>query len=512
MKSLFCLFCSFSLFFVLSAQDKPNILIIYADDLGYGDVQCYNPERGKIKTPHLDQLAAQGIRFTDGHSSSGVCSPSRYALLTGRYHWRSYLQKSIVGLWGRPAILPDRMTIAHLANQKGYETHCIGKWHLGWDWKISAEQKKYFRFDKKKQPKVTDEHRHAWSEVFSKPIEGGPASVGFDHYFGVDVPNWPPYCYIEGKKTVGIPTTTLDMELFKNHQASNQGPALENWTLEPTLPALRDRVIKVIENQSEGSAPFLIYMPLTTPHTPLSVNDEWKGKSGINPYADLVMETDDVVGKVIAALKKNGQYENTLIFFTSDNGCAHYIGVKEMEEKHGHYASGPLRGYKSDVWEGGHRVPFMVSWPKVIQAGQVNHQLVHQADIFATIAEVIGQDIPDHAGEDSYSMMPILRGEDKPIREYAVSCSIGGVPAIRQNNWKLIFHKGSGGWTKGSNGDEFQLYDLSKDLGEQNNLIDKFPERAKLMQDYFEEIITKGRSTPGTEQKNDVKVIRYGKN
>lgn len=491
------------------AQDKPNILIIYADDLGYGDVQCYNPERGKIKTPHLDQLASEGIRFTDGHSSSGVCSPSRYALLTGRYHWRSYLQKSIVGLWGRPAILPDRITIGHVAKSKGYHTHCIGKWHLGWNWNIPAAQKKFFKFNKKEKPKLTDEHRQAWQEVFSKPIAGGPISVGFDEYFGVDVPNWPPYCYIEGNKTVGIPTTTLDMELFKNHQASNQGPALENWTLEPTLPALRDRVIKVIEKQSDASDPFLIYMPLTTPHTPLSVNDEWKGKSGINPYADLVMETDDVVGKVIQALKDNGQYENTLIFFTSDNGCAHYIGTKEMEEAHGHYARGPLRGYKSDVWEGGHRVPFMVSWPKVIKPGQVNHQLVHQADIFATIADVIGYDIPDHAGEDSYSMLPLFKGENKAIRQYAVSCSIKGVPAIRNNNWKLIFDKGSGGWTKGGGKHACQLYNLSEDLAEQNNLVDQFPERVNEMQAVFEKMITEGRSTLGTPQKNDVTVKKY---
>jgi arylsulfatase A-like enzyme len=502
----FCLSC----LGVLSAQDKPNILIIYADDLGYGDVQCYNPEKGQIKTPHLDRLAAEGIRFTDGHSSSGVCSPSRYALLTGRYHWRSYLQRSIVGLWGKAAILPNRTTIGHIAKEKGYKTYCIGKWHLGWDWNIPADQKKYFQFSKKKPTEVTEEHLEAWREYFSKPIEGGPLSVGFDRYFGVDVPNWPPYCYIEDKKTIGIPVTILDPELLKNHQASKQGPALENWTLEPTLPALKDRVVQVIENQSEDSKPFMIYMPLTTPHTPLSVNEEWKGKSGLGLYGDLVMETDDIVGQVIKALKENGQYENTLIFFTSDNGCAHYIGVKDMEEK-GHYASGPLRGYKSDVWEGGHRVPFIVSWPNVIKSPGVNHQLVHQTDIFSTIAEVIGYKIPDHAGEDSNSMMPLFHGENKPIREYAVSCSIKGTPAIRHNNWKLIFDAGSGGWTGGKSDEKLQLYNLEEDLSEQNNLYSKFPEKAKAMQAAMEKFITQGRSTPGEVQENDVKVIRYYK-
>jgi arylsulfatase A len=220
---------------------KTNIVVIYADDLGYGDVQCYNPKRGKIPTPNIDRLAAAGMRFTDAHSSSGVCSPSRYTLLTGRYHWRTRLQAGIVGLWGVPLIAPDRLTIAELAKRHGYRTACIGKWHLGWDWSIPPESKKYFLtggYGGKKDITATDAHLAAWRAVFSKSIEGGPVTRGFDEYFGTDVPNWPPYCFIENNRTSGMPTEFAAPALFRRNQASVQGPALKDWTLEPILPAL----------------------------------------------------------------------------------------------------------------------------------------------------------------------------------------------------------------------------------------------------------------------------------
>ncbi|MGB1925298.1 MAG: sulfatase-like hydrolase/transferase, partial [Rubripirellula sp.] len=219
----------------LNATD-PNIVIIYADDLGLGDVQCYNPNRGKIPTPNIDQLAHQGMRFTDGHSSSGVCSPSRYTILTGRYHWRSRLQSGIVSLWGKPLITPDRVTLGSLAKQKGYHTACIGKWHLGWDWPISEANQPFFKttgYNGKKEMVATAEHRRAWNETFSQTIEGGPLAVGFDDYFGTDVPNWPPYCFIKNNRTVGIPSEYADPNLFIKNQASQQGPALRDWSLEP---------------------------------------------------------------------------------------------------------------------------------------------------------------------------------------------------------------------------------------------------------------------------------------
>ncbi|MBM3855957.1 MAG: arylsulfatase, partial [Verrucomicrobia bacterium] len=388
-----------------AAAAKPNIVVILADDLGYGDVQCYNPERGRIPTPHLDRLAAQGMRFTDGHSSSGVCSPSRYALLTGRYHWRTRLQNGIVGVFGEPLIAPDRLTIASLAQQRGYRTAAIGKWHLGWDWPIPPAQAALFRSVSKAAAAASEAHRAAWREVFAQMIPGGPTTRGFDLYFGTDVPNWPPYCFIENSRTLGIPSTLLPAPLFQNHQASLQGPALEAWTFEPILPALRDRAVRFIAESASQAKPFLLYLPLTTPHTPLAVNAEWRGRSGLLPFADLVMETDAVVGRALAALEENRVTDNTLVLFTSDNGCAPYIGASELERM-GHFPSGPLRGYKASMYEGGHRVPFIVRWPGVVRPGSVCDQLVHQADVIATLADILGSSLPANAGEDSFSLLP----------------------------------------------------------------------------------------------------------
>jgi len=488
----------------------PNIVIILADDLGYGDVQCYNRQRGKIPTPCIDRLATQGMRFTDAHSSSGVCSPSRYTLLTGRYHWRTRLQSGIVGVFGKPLIAPDRLTVAGLARQHGYRTACIGKWHLGWDWPIPKDQAGLFRVGKGKDDEAppTEAHQAAWREVFSKPIPGGPTARGFDEYFGTDVPNWPPYCFLENDRTVGIPSRFLPRPLLKNHLASMQGPALADWKLEPILPTLGDKASQFILRQAAARRPFFLYLPLTAPHTPLAVIEPWKGRSGLLPYADFVMETDAVVGRVLDALEQSGASDNTLVIFTSDNGCAPYIGAKELQAK-GHYPSGPLRGYKSDAFEGGHREPFIVRWPGVVRPGTVCEQLVEQADLMATFAEMFGDRLSENAGEDSFSLMPLLRGDDRPVRQHAVSTSMAGVPAVRQGRWKLILAKGSGGWSKEEVKEPVQLYNLDDDLGERTNLALQYPERVAQMKALLEKLITDGRSTPGAAQKNDVEVRRY---
>lgn len=485
---------------------RPNVVVILADDLGYGDVQCYNPQRGKIPTPNIDALAAQGMRFTDGHSSSGVCSPSRYTLLTGRYHWRTRLQSGIVGVFGAPLIAPDRLTIAGLLQQQGYRTACVGKWHLGWDWPIPPDQAERFRA-KPQGDSVTppEDQKQLWNEVFSQPIAGGPTARGFGSYFGTDVPNWPPYCFLENDRTLGIPSEFLPARLLKNHQASLPGPALPDWKLEPILPTLGDRACAFIESSAKQTEPFFLYLPLTSPHTPLAVTEPWKGKSGLNTYADFVMETDAVVGRVLAAIEKSGAASKTLVVFTSDNGCAPYVGAAELE-KMGHFPSGPLRGYKADVWEGGHRVPYIVRWPGVVKAGSVCGQLVQHADLLATCAEIVGRKLPDTAGEDSVSLVPLLRGGDKPVRESAVNCSAGGLLAIRQGSWKLIFGPGSGGWGQGRDSQLGQLYNLAEDLAETKNRYAEKPEVVAELTALMERVVSQGRSTPGATQANDLPV------
>ncbi len=512
---LFLFALSFCFWSTLSAGEnkaKPNVVIVLADDLGFGDMQANNKDRGKIPTPNMDKLAAEGVRFTDAHSSSGCCSPSRYTLLTGRYHWRTRLQQGIVDVWGKPLISQDRLTIASMAKSQGYATACIGKWHLGHDWPIPPDLKPNFiGFGGKAggggdiSTNVTEENRKAWQQVFSQRIAGGPTERGFDHYFGTDVPNWPPYCFIDGDKTVGIPTELLPPSKLLKNLASLQGPALPDWQLENVLPALISRAEQFIQAQAKAKRPLLLYLPLTSPHTPLSVNPQFKGKSGLKgDYGDFVVETDAALGRVLTTIQEAGIEDNTLVIFTSDNGCASYIGVKQMESE-GHYPSGKLRDYKASVYEGGHRVPFVIKWPGVTPGGTVCHQLVHQADIMATLAEILQFKLPENSGEDSFNIMPLIRGEQQTIRQYAISTACGGTPSIRDGSWKLVLEADKDAPVP------VQLFDLSQDLGETSNLALKYPERVKSMQDTFEQIIIRGRSTPGQPQKNDIKVVRYPK-
>jgi arylsulfatase A len=408
----------------------PNVVIILADDLGYGDVRVNNPDRSRLATPHLDGLAAAGMRFTDGHSSSGVCSPSRYALLTGRYHWRTRLQNGIVGQWEAPLIAPDRLTIGRLAQQAGYRTAAIGKWHLGWDWPITPEERPAFgRITRQEQAQgkiPTADQQAAWRAVFSRELPGGPTTRGFDLYFGTDVPNWPPYAYLENNRVLGMPDELLSLTLVERPLASQPGPAIPGWTFEPILPTLIDRAASFVQDCAAQRTPFLLYLPLTTPHTPLAVNAPWRGKSGLQQdVADLILETDAEVGRLLQTLDDSGVTENTFVLFTSDNGFAATFGARELEAQ-GHFPSGPYRDYKTSVYEGGHRVPFFIRWPGVVTPGSVCSQLVHQADVMATLAEILGSTLPETAGEDSFSLLPLLRGGQTPIRQHAVSCAANG--------------------------------------------------------------------------------------
>ena len=503
-KHLFQLFAIACLVFGgdVYAQKRPNIIIILADDLGYGDVQCFNPG-GKIRTPNIDRLAAAGMKFTDAHSSSGICTPSRYSLLTGRYHWRSRLQEGIVEKWERPLITPERTTIADFARQNGYQTAAMGKWHLGWNWPIDEQDRHHFtQFgsfegrpkNPEAQPVATEEDRAAWSRAFARPIKGGPLAVGFDTYFGTDVPNWPPFCFIRDEKTIGIPTEFLKQPLVTINQASFQGPALKDWKLELILPELEKEAVNYITKHASSSKPFLLYLPLTSPHTPLAIIEKWRNSSGLNnDYADFVIQTDATVGRILDALKQTGLENNTLVIFTSDNGCGSYIGVKDLEAR-GHYVSGGLRGYKGDVWEGANRVPFIVRYPGVAKAGSVCDKLVMQADFMATIAEIVGKKLPDNVGEDSYSFLPLLKGSNKATRENAIYCRFDGLQAIRKGEWKLVCTATP------------QLYDLKTDIAETKNVAAENPKIVEELLLLRKKLISEGRSTTGAHQRNDVTV------
>lgn len=498
------------------------------DDMGYGDVSCLNPQ-GKIKTPNIDRLAKEGMVFTDAHSSSAVCSPSRYSVLTGRYNWRSTLQKGIVGLYADPLITADRLTVPGFLKQHGYHTACIGKWHLGQGWDFDVNENDFYPGSNtgpcNTRPdadiEATSEQKELWQDAFSKPTVGGPTRCGFDYYFGVDIPNWPPFCFIENDRTVGIPSGFLPSRLVGDNLAGMSGPAMPYWNFEQLLPTWAKKADRYIGDQARTQQPFFLYLSLTSPHTPLAVNKPWIGSSGLNNiYADLVIETDDVFGRVLDSLETHGVADNTLVIFTSDNGCAHYIGTSEDGRGHGekalepqgHFPNGPYQGYKTDIWDGGHRIPCLARWPGVIEPGTVCNDIVCLSDLMATCAEILGEDLPDNAGEDSQSMMPLFRGIGGTGRRTVVHHSIDGKFAIRDGRWKLVLCPGSGGWAL-NDADAakaglplIQLYDMADDPGERNNLHTQHPDKVREMLATLKTCVADGRSTLGPKQENDVPV------
>jgi arylsulfatase A len=465
---------------------KPNIIIILADDLGYGDVQSLNPVRGKIKTPHLDQLAAQSMVFTEAHSGSSVCTPTRYGVLTGRYAWRTRLQKAILQNDSPPLITAERLTVPKLLQAHGYQTAGFGKWHLGRDLPVQ------------------DGH-----VLIDQPIGNGPVTRGFDSYFCSDLRFFAPFMFVENDRFVGPPL----LNYTKMGAKYGSGTSLKQDDFGHILPTVVDRAIAKLDRFARGKDPFFIYLAPCAPHDPFVPTAEWKGKSGLGDYADYVMETDFEIGRFLKMLDQTGLATNTLVFFTSDNGCAPYAGVKPMEAK-GHYPSANARGYKSDIWDGGHHVPFLVRWPGTVKAGTTSAQTICLTDLLATCADVLGAKLPAHAGEDSVSLLPILKGQSQPPKHDAVvHHSIDGAFAIRQDNWKLIFTAGSGGWSTPKTGSKqaqdmppVQLYDLIADPAEQSNIQAANPTVVKRLTILMEKFIANGRSTPGDPQKNDVPV------
>ena len=480
--------------------NKPNIIVVLADDLGYGDVHCFDPQYAKIPTPCVDRLAQQGLSFTDAHDGASLCTPSRYALLTGRFSWRTPLQRQVMDAYGAPLIAPDRLTLPRMLQQQGYQTACFGKWHLGWDWALRQKDGSIARAPKNQFLRC---RREEWNPVFEESIAQGPITRGFDYYFGVDTPNGTPHTFIENDRMVVNPT-----------KQDKWGVSAPGWREDRMLPTILEKTESYIAERAREKKPFLLYLALTSPHTPIAPSEPFVGKSGINREADFIMETDAALGRVVTALEKTGQADNTIVIFTSDNGHAGYLDLKPYE-KVGHRVSGPYRGYKNDLTEGGHRIPLVVRWPGVVKPATRSGQMVCLSDLMATCAEMFQVKLPDNAAEDSVSFLSLLQGQDAPTRRYLVNQCYSTPPlAIRDGPWKLGMCPGYGPGLQGLTMEDairrgispVQLHNLVDDPGETTNLATQHPEIVQRLRAQLEKYISEGRSTPGMPQKNDVEV------
>ncbi|MGY8644010.1 MAG: sulfatase family protein [Verrucomicrobiales bacterium] len=458
------------------AAKKPNIVYIICDDLGYGDIQCLNPESGKIATPCADKLASEGMIFTDAHSGSSVCTPTRYGIMTGRYSWRTRLQKGVVTGFAPCLIDEDRPTVASFLKSQGYATGIVGKWHLDFQYLDPEAGKAYTAKDHKTPP-------------IGAKIPDGPLHRGFDYYHGF-------------------------------HHARNMDAVIENDRVIAhdneinMLPRLTRKSVEFIENHAGNPKPFFLYVPLGSPHTPIVPSKPWQGKSPLGPYGDFVMETDNVVGEISKALEKSGVADNTIVIFTSDNGCSKAAKIGDLAKK-GHIVSAHLRGSKADLWDGGHRIPFFVRWPCKIEAGSTSDQLICLTDLFSTTGQIIGATVPEGTCEDSVSFLPALsRDPIESTRAGVIHHSISGHFAYRQGKWKLLLARGSGGWSSPGEKEAAkkgapvaQLYDLEADPGETTSLVDKEPEVMAHLLALLKKDVFGGRSTEGAKAKNDVEEI-----
>jgi len=483
------------------ASDLPNILIILADDLGYGDVSCFN-ENSKVNTVHLDELASGGMIFTDAHTSSSVCTPTRYGILTGRYNWRSRLKSSVLSGKSKALIPAERTTLASLLKEQGYHTAFIGKWHLGWDWAIMDPA----HFNE------SDLNFGQFEEIdFTQPISNGPGSLGFDYSYGHSGSlDMAPYVYVENSRVTALPdrvTGNSDSYAFWR-----EGPTGKDFIHEEVTPNFFSHAMDFIRQQKEDKQPFFLYLALPSPHTPILPTPRWQGKSRLNVYGDFVLMIDDYTGQLLEVLEESGMKENTLVFFTSDNGCSPRANF-ELLGNLGHDPSYVFRGHKADIFEGGHRVPFIARWPSRIKAGAICDQTICTTDFFRTLAGITGYTVEDDQGEDSYDLTPLLqqRPVEGSFREATVHHSITGDFAIRKGDWKLIMCPGSGGWSFPTPGDVeaidtlpgVQLYNLEEDPGETTNLQGIHPEKVSELKSLLTRYIQKGRSTPGIPQQND---------
>lgn len=511
MTLILVLFCNVSL--LIAQKQTPNIVIIYTDDQGYGDVGALNPD-AKFKTPNIDKIANDGAIFTDGHSSDAVCTPSRYSLLTGRYSWRTSLKKGVLRADGPCLIEKDRMTIASLLKDNGYDTAMIGKWHLQME----------FEGEKGK------------NRDWSKPFSDGPIEKGFDYFFGIPASmNFGILTYLENNKVLDAPGLWTKKKMNVTPRTYRMTPpyisepkkgyveVASSFNDELVLEKFANKAVQYINKASQKSkegTPFFLYLPLTSPHLPHCTHPDFQGKSTCGNYGDFMQETDYRVGQVLDALKANGIEDDTMIIFSSDNGAE--SNYQYQKDTYNHYSCMQSKGGKRDIYEGGHRVPFLIKWPNGIKAGLKIDQPVCQTDYIATIADVIGVELPENGGIDSYSLLPLLNdkcgyNEDRAVIHH----SFTGHFAIREGKWKLNMLRGSGGSLKPvlitpKEGEAlYELYNIEEDPSESKNLYFEYPNIVKSLTKKITEIIKNGRSTKGEPQpyiKKDWKQLTWMQN
>jgi len=473
---------------------KPNIIYILADDMGYGDVSKYN-ENCKFNTVNLDKMCDEGMRFTDAHTTSSVCTPSRYGILTGRYNWRSRLKSEVLGGYSEPLIEPETKTVAQILQDEGYKTACIGKWHLGMSF---AKTKDFTELRGFKACPGVD---------FAGTIENGPITRGFDYFYGIAASlDMPPYVYIENDKfTDPAPTAVTAGKANRPGGWWRSGPTGKDFVHENVLDDLCNKVLEKIDEYA--AEPFFIYFPLTAPHGPILPGSQFIGKSHTNHYGDFVLHCDHIVGQVMDKLTATGIADNTILIFTTDNGCS---PIADFETLHslGHYPSYVFRGHKADIYEGGHRVPYIIKWPNRIRAGSVADQTVCLSDFTATVADLLDYTLTDAMAVDSFSNLSLWDGQDAAVRESVIHQSCDGSLSLRKGDFKLIMCATGGGWGKVKALEtyegmpEFQIYNLNTDIGERHNVVAEFPEMFESMKQELIHMVLEGRTTAGAPQHN----------
>lgn len=511
---------------------RPNVLLVLADDLGQGDVSCFNPNAA-WQTPHLDQLAQQGMRMLDSHATSSLCTPSRYGLLTGRYNWRSRLKRLVLPGDSESLIEKDRLTLAQFLSARGYTTGVVGKWHLGLDWQLLADGDDLAgyglsdvdhpipqrRFGRQGNFAGEDRWEVEGADIdYSKPITFGPTQLGFDYSFITAASHdQPPFVYIENERVQGTPTYfggdqwRLNRVSDEQQTQTQRGPMTEDFDVAQLPQDFQDKTLEVLDEMLQGEDPWFLYVPSHLVHGPILPGPAWQGRSGVGAYGDFVLQFDEYVGQMVQAIDNAGQAENTIVIVTSDNGASPVAGFEHLRN-HGHDSSNGWRGEKADIWEGGHREPFIVRWPELIEPNSTADQLISHSDIFATLAEVLGESVPDAAAVDSVSQLRVWQGTEEPARDDIVSSSGGGGLAIRKGEWKLAFTTTSDGFSalaaqaRGGEPTRYepaQLYNLQIDAAEEHNLIDTEPHIVAELTELLSDYIRRGRSTVGPAQPND---------